>query len=73
MFDVSGTIDGTGCAICGELRLAERYVRVRGGRVSVFCSRECLGEDARARWLRARALWARVARHVFLAATLLVA
>jgi murein DD-endopeptidase MepM/ murein hydrolase activator NlpD len=73
MFDDSGTIDGTGCAICGELRLAERYVRVRGAQVQVFCSRDCLGADTRARRLRARAGWSRAARQLLLGATLLSA
>src|SRR5258708_24995693 len=73
MFDVSSTIDDTGCAICGSFTNAERYVRMRGAFVLVFCSRDCLGADARAQRLRARAGRSRAARRLLLGATLLAA
>src|SRR6516165_6857221 len=71
MLDVSIPIDGTGCASCGELIFAERYVRMRGGFVHVLCSRECLRADARVARLRAKALLSHVAKRLSLGAVLL--
>jgi murein DD-endopeptidase MepM/ murein hydrolase activator NlpD len=73
MLDVPIPIDGTGCATCGELMFAERYVRARGAFVRVFCSRDCLGADARAGRLRALGLGVRVAKRILLGGILLVA
>ncbi|HVU51750.1 MAG TPA: M23 family metallopeptidase [Polyangia bacterium] len=71
MFDVSIPIDGTGCAICGELLFAERYVRVRGALVRVFCSPECQDAAARADWLEAKAFLSRAAKRLLLGGVLL--
>jgi murein DD-endopeptidase MepM/ murein hydrolase activator NlpD len=71
MVDVSIPIDGTGCASCGELMFAERYVRRRGAFVHVFCSRECLDADAGVQRLRARAVLSRAAKRILLGVTLL--
>jgi murein DD-endopeptidase MepM/ murein hydrolase activator NlpD len=51
MIDFSDTIDGAGCATCGNPLGAERFVQLRGRASRAFCTRPCL--DAAVRELRA--------------------
>jgi murein DD-endopeptidase MepM/ murein hydrolase activator NlpD len=72
MLEVSTAIDDIGvCTTCGSFAVADRYLRLEGLSVHVFCSPDCFDAGLRAARANRRAAWLRGLRRLVLVAIVL--